>query len=122
MAGKRKALVSSRQYFSSRASRSISQTQLSRSLKQADNNWLAMWRPGILQILIINFSRQFRGLERKCQNSVSFAFLFSFISFCFLSWQAHLENCEGLLTACPNNCGIKITTEKVMLVKSFLVS
>ncbi|KAM7427019.1 hypothetical protein ABFA07_021780 [Porites harrisoni] len=27
--------------------------------------------------------------------------------------EAHLENCEGLLTACPNNCGIKITTEKV---------
>ncbi|CAH3129395.1 unnamed protein product [Porites lobata] len=27
--------------------------------------------------------------------------------------EAHLENCEGLLTACPNDCGIKITIEKV---------
>ncbi|KAM7427022.1 hypothetical protein ABFA07_021782 [Porites harrisoni] len=27
--------------------------------------------------------------------------------------QAHLENCIGFLTACPNNCGIKIASYKV---------
>ncbi|CAH3032892.1 unnamed protein product [Porites evermanni] len=27
--------------------------------------------------------------------------------------EAHLENCEGLLTACPNNCGIRIASDKV---------
>ena len=36
-----------------------------------------------------------------------------------MSWQAHLENCEGLLTACPNNCGIKIASDKVMPLNQF---
>ena len=50
-------------YFSFRASRSISRTPLSRSLKQADNNCFVMWRPGILQILILTFRVSFVDLN-----------------------------------------------------------
>ena len=109
-------------YFSFRASRSISRTPLSRSLKQADNNWLVMWRPGILQILIVTFRVSFVDLNVNVKTQFLSLFYSFYIFFPFLSWQAHLENCEGLLTACPNNCGIKIAIEKVMLVKSFSVS
>ena len=56
----------------------------------------------------------FEYLTFLSQNSVNSPLFTS--DFDFFSWQAHLENCEGLLTGCPNNCGIKILKEKVRLV------
>ena len=59
-------------------------------------------------------------LKRLCfKNHFPVLFYSVFTSFCSLSWQAHLENCEGLLTACPNNCGIKIASDKVMPLNQF---
>ena len=69
-------------YFSFRASRSISRTQLSRSMKQADNNWLVMWRPGILQILILTFRVSFVYLNVSVKTH--FPLLFSSVLYLFV--------------------------------------
>ena len=70
-------------YFSFRASRSISRTQLSRSMKQADHNWLVMWRPGILQILILTFRVSFVNLNESVKTQFLSLFCSVFYLFVF---------------------------------------